>query len=210
VSDNIRLAVWGAGGHGREVACVVIASGASLDGFIDDGQPDLQILARFGSTHLGGSNVLRDIDDGVKVVIGVGSGTARAQIDTSIPGSMVADPVVDPMASLGVDVRLREGAVVFAQSTVTTNVRIGRHTHIGRGAAIGHDCRLDDFVTVMPMASVSGNVTVGRGATIGAGAVVRQGHIIGKGAYVGAGAVVVKDIPDGETVVGNPAQPIRR
>ena len=43
---------------------------------------------------------------------------------------------------------------------------------------------------------------------------IRQGDsnnplIIGKGAVVGMGAVVTKNVADGETVVGNPAKPIK-
>ena len=43
------------------------------------------------------------------------------------------------------------------------------------------------------------------GASIGAGAVILPGICIGKNAMVGAGSVVTKDVPDGATVVGNPA-----
>jgi UDP-2-acetamido-3-amino-2,3-dideoxy-glucuronate N-acetyltransferase len=47
---------------------------------------------------------------------------------------------------------------------------------------------------------------VARGAAIGSGAVILPGLTIGAGATVGAGAVVVRDVPDGATVVGVPAE----
>lgn len=50
---------------------------------------------------------------------------------------------------------------------------------------------------------------VGHGASIGAGAVILPGVTIGKNALIGAGAVVTRDVPSGETGVGNPARPIR-
>ena len=48
-----------------------------------------------------------------------------------------------------------------------------------------------------------------RGASIGAGAVIRCGITIGEWAMVGCGAVVVDNVPDGATVVGNPARIIQ-
>ena len=47
---------------------------------------------------------------------------------------------------------------------------------------------------------------VGAGASIGGGAVILPGVTIGERAMIGAGAVVTKDVPAGETWVGNPAR----
>jgi len=49
---------------------------------------------------------------------------------------------------------------------------------------------------------------VGAGSYVGARAVIRQQLRVGAGALVGMGAVVVRDVPDGATVVGNPARPL--
>jgi acetyltransferase-like isoleucine patch superfamily enzyme len=51
--------------------------------------------------------------------------------------------------------------------------------------------------------------TIRRGARIGAGAVICPAVEIGEEAFVGAGAVVVKDVPAGVVVVGNPARVLR-
>lgn len=48
-----------------------------------------------------------------------------------------------------------------------------------------------------------------RGAKIGANATLLPGVVIGEHALVGAGAVVVKDVPAGVVVAGNPARIIR-
>ena len=52
-------------------------------------------------------------------------------------------------------------------------------------------------------------VFIGDDAWIGANACILRGVNIGKGAIVGAGAIVARDVPDGCTVVGNPARIIR-
>lgn len=51
---------------------------------------------------------------------------------------------------------------------------------------------------------------VKRRAALGTGAVILPGLTIGSGAVVGAGAVVTRDVPDGATVVGNPAREMSR
>jgi acetyltransferase-like isoleucine patch superfamily enzyme len=51
--------------------------------------------------------------------------------------------------------------------------------------------------------------TIRRGARVGAGAVLCPGVEIGAEAFVGAGAVVVRNVPPGVVVVGNPARVLR-
>ena len=48
--------------------------------------------------------------------------------------------------------------------------------------------------------------TLGNDVTLGARAVIIGGIHLGDGCRVGAAAVVVKDVPAGATVVGNPAR----
>lgn len=49
-------------------------------------------------------------------------------------------------------------------------------------------------------------VEIKEGAIVGAACVLLPGVTIGAGATVGAGAVVVRDVREGDTVVGNPAR----
>ncbi|HLS31877.1 MAG TPA: DapH/DapD/GlmU-related protein [Flavobacteriaceae bacterium] len=46
----------------------------------------------------------------------------------------------------------------------------------------------------------------GRIRFIGANSVVKEGINIGDHVIIGAGSVVIKDVPDGCTVVGNPGR----
>ncbi|MCE0504221.1 MULTISPECIES: sugar O-acetyltransferase [unclassified Roseivivax] len=52
-------------------------------------------------------------------------------------------------------------------------------------------------------------VRVGADVWIGASAILLPGITVGDGAIIGAGAVVTRDVPEGATVVGNPARPVR-
>lgn len=216
-SVAVPVCVAGAGGHGRELLGVVRACAPRVRfaGFLDDSEPDDALLGRIRAAYLGGIDAatlaaVADRDPEARLALGIGSAAGRRAVDAAVGGALPYAELVHPAALLDEDVEWGEGVAIFGLATVTTHIRLGRHVHVGRGAAVGHDCVVGDFVTVMPLAAVSGNVRIGDGATIGAGAVVRQGQVIGAGAYVGAGAVVVDDVPDGVTVVGNPARPLRR
>lgn len=199
------VAIVASGGHGREIFQVVhaaIRAGADLRfvGFFDDA-PQLDLIERLGSTHLGSVADARGFDGGC--YLGLGSGALKQRLGEGVPA---APPLVHPLADVGTDVELAPGAVVFAQATVTTNIQLGSHVHIGRGAAVGHDSTLADWSSVMPLASISGNVTLGERAFVGTGALLRQGVSVGADATVGMGAVVLRDVESGQTVVGNPAR----
>ena len=52
-------------------------------------------------------------------------------------------------------------------------------------------------------------MTIGCDAWIGDGAIILPGVSIGDHAVIGAGSVVTRDVAAAETVVGNPARPLR-
>ena len=47
-----------------------------------------------------------------------------------------------------------------------------------------------------------------KGAKVGANSTILPGVVVGENALVGAGSVVVRDVPEGAVVVGNPARVI--
>lgn len=85
--------------------------------------------------------------------------------------------------------------------SVPPHTLIGDDVFVGPGARFANDRRPDLSKEFAPSGTyVDDNVVIGMGALIGAGLK------IGKGAVIGMGAVVTKDVPAGETWVGNPAR----
>ena len=92
-------------------------------------------------------------------------------------------------------VTLEEG-VFFGPNSLTTNDMIPRARTPDGEIKSGDDWEV-------------GHIHIGKDVSIGAGAVLRPGIRIGEMALIGAGAVVVKDVPPGAVVVGNPGKIIK-
>jgi len=207
------LGIIGAGGHGRE-ALMVARSLNRIDRqwdeivFIDDGLVDADRLARIDTRLLGGIGSC--MPTGIEHVIAVGDPNTRRAIDARLGRESEFTSLIDPDAHIGPDVVLGDGFMAYPGAVVTTNVRIGRHTHLNCAAVVSHDCRIGNFVSLSPGVMINGEVEIEDGVFLGTRAVVLPGRKIGQGAVIGAGAVVIDDVPPLTTVVGAPARALAR
>jgi UDP-3-O-[3-hydroxymyristoyl] glucosamine N-acyltransferase len=87
---------------------------------------------------------------------------------------------------------------------------IRRGTKISFQVHVAHNCDIGENCILTAAVRIAGSTAIGENCFIGNGSVVRNNLTIGKNVTIGAGAVVVKDIPDGLTVVGNPAEKIQK
>jgi sugar O-acyltransferase (sialic acid O-acetyltransferase NeuD family) len=199
--------VYGAGGCGRGILPIVrdqLETGDRLV-FVDDkGGPAVN-----GHQVVSFADFLTSDATEKRICIAVANGAIRSKLaeQSGAAGLKFFSVHHDNCIKMD-DVEIGEGALFSPFTTVTSNVRIGRHFHCNLYSYVEHDCVIGDFVTFAPAVRCNGNVMIGDGAYIGAGAVIRQGLAIGAGATIGMGAVVTKDVPAGETWVGNPARPI--
>ncbi len=95
------------------------------------------------------------------------------------------------------------GAIIRTNGRLT----VGDHSFIAHEVVIADSpfARPPDGSPEPP----SPEIAIGSAAWIGARAVILSGARIGDEAIVGAGAVVSCEVPDGTTIVGNPAEVVR-
>jgi len=107
-------------------------------------------------------------------------------------------------------VKIGKGCFLAEGCSIGANVEIGNYINARLRSVICHNTKIEDFSFIGPNATVGSGVTLKEGCFIGTGATILRTKTVGKKSVAGAGAVVVKNVPDGITVVGVPAKKIRK
>jgi len=206
VSKSKPLFVLGYSGHAYVVIDVAFSNGFTVQGYFDKNQA---ISDPYDIPFLGDENVVR-----VKEIVGknyvfpaMGSNCLRKKVlDFISLHSLTEVVLIDSSAAVSTQAVIEHSTFIAPNAVVNSLTRVGRGCIINTGAIVEHECVIDDFTHIAPGAVLAGNVKVGKNVFIGANSVVKQGTIVGDNAIVGAGTVVIKDIPEGETWIGNPAK----
>jgi len=205
-----RLAIFGAGGHGKVVADCAFATGWKEINFFDE---FLQDSDSTGIWNIVGNktdlkNNLMHYDG---VVVAIGDNIQRQQIFLELLELDAAlTNVIHPSAYVSKHIDIGIGCVIMAGAVINIGSRLGNNCIINTGATIDHDCILGNGVHISPGVNLAGGVTVGNCSWVGIGATVRQKILIGSESIVGAGSVVIKDVGGNKIVVGVPARELTK
>lgn len=209
------IAIYGAGGLGREIAVMVEQINRSepcwkVEGFYDDGIARSTIVD--GLPVIGGIDEVNRITAHTSLVVAIADPQIRRRVVDRITNEHIDFPtLIHPQAIPGGgDNYFGRGTIITAGCILTTGIVLGEFVIINLASTLGHDVKLGSFTIVMPGCNISGNVEVDEGSLVGTGAKLLQNLTIGKNSRIGAGAVVTKSFGDGVTVVGVPARIYRR
>lgn len=212
------IAIFGAGGFGREVACLIRMINESKDapewnfiGFFDD-NPSLKGTSNeYGKVH-GGMDLLKAREEPISLVVAIGNPCTVKKVVSNIHNSNVDFPNLFHPSTYFFDqnnISFGKGNIICVGCSFSINVHIGDFNTFNGYVGIGHDVRIGDYNSLMPAVRISGEVKIGEENFIGCAAVILQQLTIGNQTTIGANSTVIRKTKDGCTYVGNPATKVK-
>ena len=208
------ILIYGFGGFGHEVACIINYINAAeptwrIVGYIDDGV-EVGTVCRYGKV-LGNIDTLNAWETPVSVAIAVGSPKYLEEIP-----SKIANPLVDFPNIIAPNVFYfdKESVVMGKGNIVTFGCRFSCDIHMGDFNVLdgyisfGHDVMIGNHNMLFPEVRISGQTTIGDKNYFGSCCFAAQGLKIGNENRFGAGTYILRKIKDGGFYMGNPAKKV--
>lgn len=208
------IAIYGAGGFGREVACILekineVEPTWHLVGFFDD-DPSLKgKMVSHYAPCLGGIEALNAYDKEIAVAITIGSPKTVEKVVGNITNPKVSFPnIIHPNFVKADDetFHIGKGNIIQRDCKVSCDVTLGDFNVLNGNTAMGHDVSVGSYNVFMPAARISGQTKIGDRNFFGVGCIVLQQMRIGNEIRLGAGSVLMTKPKDGFLYLGNPAK----
>jgi len=192
----MRLALYGYGGHAREVTAQI---NKPITYFVDD---------QYINKH---TKSISSFDPNkYKMMIAIANPKARFDAVQKLPKETEYFTFIHPTTLILDDnIEIKEGSFIGAYSILTTNIKIGRHAILNRGNHIGHDTVIGDYFSAMPGSIISGNVTIGNNVYLGTNSSIREKIIIQDSITIGLNSGVIKNIYEPGVYVGTPTKKVK-
>jgi sugar O-acyltransferase (sialic acid O-acetyltransferase NeuD family) len=216
-SQKIDLVIYGAGGFGKEIACLIaheldneFHQHYNFIGFIDDAREKGETI-KYGNV-LGDVSFINQYSSPLAVVFSIANPLV---LKSAFDKITKADVVFPNVVSKGVtfydapSFTMGKGNVLFNGCRFSCDVKLGNFNLFNGFVGIGHDVQIGDFNVFGPSSRVSGDVTMDSMNFLAINAVILQGCIISSEIKMGAGSIVMRNIQKiGGLYFGNPARKI--
>lgn len=207
------IAIFGAGGLGREVACLIERINRNekrwnFIGFFDDEESLWGKENEYGRI-LGGSDMLNVWQMPIDIAISIGSPKAIKRIREKLLNDKINFPnVIDPTFDIvdTANYKMGQGNIIQRASSISINVNIGSFNIFNGSDSVGHDSILGDYNVIMPDVRISGGVHIGNENLLGVGSIVIQQMSIGNNSTLAAGSVLMTKAKKEGLYIGVPAK----
>lgn len=210
------IAIYGAGGFGREVACVIKKINEAseqpvwnLIGFFDDTYP--KVTENEYGKVFGGMDVLNNWPTDISIVISIGTPSALKKISSLIQNKHVDFPnIISPDVTFmdRHNYKIGIGNIICPGALISCHASIGDFNILNDFVSIGHDTVVGNYNSFMTASRISGYVTIGDLNYFGVNCCVLQGLSIGNNTKIAAGSALLRRTKDGYTYMGVPASPL--
>ena len=190
---NKKLAIIGAGGHGKVVGEIALLNQYDTINFFDDKISEIKNFPFriVGNIELLKKN-LKNYDD---FFVAIGDNVSRCdKISWLKKEKKNLVNLIHPKSTVSKFSSIEAGSCVMANAAINAGTLIKEGVIINTSASIDHDCQIEDYAHISPTCSLSGNVKVGKFTHLGTGTSVHPGINIGQNVKTGIGSKIYKDI----------------
>lgn len=212
------IAIYGAGGLGREVAAMIDKinhtshnSTINIVGFFDDGKSKGTDVSHWG-TVLGGINELNQWPTPLGIVLAFGAPRTIAIIRHKISNPVISYPnIISPDFEISdaSTFAIGVGNIIKSGCFASTDVKLGNFNLLNGDVVFGHDAEVGDFNVFMPGVRVSGEVKISNGCLFGSMSFVHQQLVVPDNVTLSPLSPLITRPKQGCLYMGNPAKLVK-
>ena len=196
---NRKIAIIGAGGHGKVVGEIALLNKFKIIDFFDDSA----IENKDYPFKIKGN--LNDLKQNFKeydiFFVAIGDNKIRAKkIEWLKTNKKNIANLIHPNSTISEYTNLENGICIMANAVVNPGTLIKEGAIINSSASIDHDCVIEDYAHISPNCSLSGGVRVGKFSHLGTGTSVHPGIFIGNNVKTGVGSRLFNNIFDNTVI----------
>ena len=196
-----KIAIIGAGGHGKVVGEIALLNQYETIDFFDDRVSEIK---NFPFTIIDTLDYLKEhLEDYDAFFVAIGDNQTRSdKIEWLKKYKMNIVSLIHPKSTISKFSSLGIGTCVMANAAVNPGTLIKEGVIINTSTSVDHDCVIEDFAHISPNCSLSGSIRIGKFTHLGTGTSVHPGIHIGNNVKTPVGSKVFEDILD-DTIYKN-------
>jgi acetyltransferase-like isoleucine patch superfamily enzyme len=207
------IAIYGMGGLGREVACMIAEINAvspqwNFIGFFDDGAPESMTPSSHGKL-LGNIDTLNNWPTDLYVALCFGNPRIIEIVRNKITNPRISFPnLIHPTFYIGdkKSFTIGYGNIILGCCIATCDISIGNFNLFNGFVTLGHNVGIGNYNVIMPGARISGEVHMGNRNLLGAMSFVKQQLTIKDDVTLSPLSALLTKPKPGCTYIGNPAK----